>query len=784
MNQAIDGTIRPSKAARFSRVYTSDSLVVSDDWELVPFLFCTELREEVAPAVPQATLEWELGRFTEYYGADQLQLTRRPQDFLRKYVKIEIVTRPGDEKTETEIGEAEGPFNPMADGESVIEYTWFGIIEAEQLRLDATNATNAGGVQQITAYGLIRELERVIVDKTIMLNYDGDGVIEIDRGLTFNDNETSALQQFGNRSQNVIETDGGTTWVFHHRQWDGSPETKPRDWDAYTALDYLITNFAPKKNSVQTDPICEWKIAEPVANITEAVDTLGWYDIKIPTDRRSLKDIIDDLIDRRRFAGWYVYGDDDGEEFVARIKVFSFSDRTIRMPGGRGSVTENSDQTQVRVLGKHDVSRFEIINNGTTEIDEILVEGEKITTTMSAWVSVLDEEFNETHRGLLERDWLFDDRIEYTKGASETEGYDDLDEEEQIELNATFRSRDKYRNVFSRFTMTGRTNNSGNPFHKNRPEDMSPYMFDANVINELQIGNISTTVKSLYETEPTNLWTHGLRVLPYLPQKDNGADATPEEYVAPFVIANLEGRGGVWNTDDKRWQHGEQLNADQERTFSVSMEPLPDAFGVRVSVGLAGAQQLIAKDSWTEEAGILPESLDPLEDENNAIHYTDLVFTFAFNWHARVFAYRNLRALSVDTANRKKYIYAPDARFDWRMPYTIEGINDDGSLEYSMHAWIIRDDRERLQAIARAAAEWYRVPRQALALSYGQLTTRIRPTINGVVNLEPVKLGTLITTVSAQVSKAGINSPVTAITFDLIGQNTTITTTYFEGDFV
>ena len=210
---------------------------------------------------------------------------------------------------------------------------------------------------------------------------------------------------------------------------------------------------------------------------------------------------------------------------------------------------------------------------------------------------------------------------------------------------------------------------------------------------------------------------------------------------------------------------------------------LDDDLGIRLSVALAGGQQLIARDDWSG-AALTPDSLDPSVTENKAFHYDEMICTVAVPWDRRVYHREPLSPSNQTAAKKVKVISVSDARLDIRLPDTATGINTDGTLATDSTGTLIRDDRNRLKSIALAAAQWYGVARQAMSLSFEKITLKIRPLNGNQLDTNPVGLGTLVTKIGIGISKSDVNSPITSIQFLLNEQRTIIQTSFFEGDFV
>lgn len=751
--------------ARYSRVYLSNSLVTAGNWTEVDGLWCDELIDRVAPGMSEAKLRWNVGFFEWWYGERDVE--HEPREDLRSYVKIEILKPPEDDDA-----------TPDVFPEPEVLYTWFGTIEADEFTdlLAGNDPPNTD--QMITAYGLMRDLENTIVESAVVVNAAKDDVQRIPRGLTFNPVSIADLPGIGNQYKATLDVDAGLSWAFQRVRWDGTESEKPDRWDAYTAVDHLLTHQAPKQSGDTTAKTCTWKFAglDDVLGPNHPLNTIAWYDISnVATDRRNLKEIIDELIPRRHFVGWYVYGDDTGGEFTAYVKVFSYSDKDIPLSDRNQKIAENTDQVRLDLLDKSEVDDLELVNNGTQRYDKVVAEGEYITTTFSFWHSEAD---------FLINGWNEEDETTYLDAASNETGYGDLEESAKQQKNASIRADDKYRNVFSRFVM-------GTGFHDTRKTGDGFYdagnYYDIVTTDEglsvLNSDNVAAVMGSTAYGE-AEWWSEGSRFLQTLPQPDDAVDEQAPELVTPFCLFRVS-EAETPSIEEDIWQYAEQLNADQQRTFSVQLQTLRDDLGIRLIVGLAGGQQLIAKDDWSG-AAVSPTSLDPTEATVNGLHYDDFICTAAVEWDDRIKHAEALTPLTNQTAaNKVKFIRVDDARLDIRLPETIIGLNADGTLKQDENGTLIRDDRPRLKAIAKAAAAWYSTWRQAMNLVVNKITLSLRPNnSDGSRNETPLSLGTLITKVGVQISKPDVNSPITMIRFDMLQQKTQIQTTYYEGEFV
>jgi hypothetical protein len=761
MPEFIDHSGNSLHDARYSRVYLSDALVTADEWQLVDKLYCTELVDSVSPAMPFAKLVWHCGDFSvDFDGA--LNVTRKPYNLNRVYCKIEILSSPSDDGQPPPI---------VGEAEPVVEYTWFGSIEFDEFTNTLANTNPPNTDQVFTAYGLARDLESTIVDSAVLVNDAADDVVRVPRGLVFNPVTPTDQPGVGNQHKSTIDATSGLSWVFQNAVWDGTEADKPHRWDAYTAADHLLTHHAPQKAD-GTGSTCQWVLDgldDPLAD-DHPLNLVAWYDIaSVATDRRSVKEILDELIDRRRFVGWCAYGDDSGENFVAKVKVFSFSVADIELTDRAAKIAKNGDLVPLTLTDKPEIRSLDVSNNETQRYDEILVEGEPITTTFTAFVA----------SGGLSKGWSTTNQTAYKDGASNATGYGDLTSEQQTQRNAAVRMDDSLQDVFSRFvfdsTFHGNPTNNGTIYDQSTKHRIT---VDATGLGQLNGENVSDVFDSSAGLDADQWWSRGARVLPFLPITDDDAN----RYREPICLFRVEEADPAAVSADV-WQYGEHLNADGQRSFSVSLRPLTDALGVRVDVGQAGGQQMIAKDDWSGAAATL-DALDPTDSANNALHYDEMLCTIAVEWDRRAYHREQLSVANITAAKRVRHVYIPDARLDVRLPGTATGVQSSGVLDVDTTGTVIRDDRERLKDIAKSMREWYGVKRQSMSLTYGKMTLKIRPKLDGTTNPDPVRLGSLVTKIGVNISRPEVNSPITSIRFNLDQQEVTISTNYYEGDFV
>jgi hypothetical protein len=93
----------------------------------------------------------------------------------------------------------------------------------------------------------------------------------------------------------------------------------------------------------------------------------------------------------------------------------------------------------------------------------------------------------------------------------------------------------------------------------------------------------------------------------------------------------------------------------------------------------------------------------------------------------------------------------------------------DGKLKRTAEGGFVRDDRDRLKLLARAALAWYGRDRSILDLMYRQISGLFKP-------------GYLISTIGAAESSEDIFTTITSVRVDLIAGTTAIQTQFAELD--
>lgn len=673
------------------RVWTSPSLL-NAEWTERPFLRPISLSMVAGPDVDEARFEMEVGFFTHRGDGTDGGPPLEPQiieplQVDRQYVKIDLLDENGD-VADIWVGR-------LASEEQAVKVRSRLVDEEDEVECKS-------GTQSLVAYGLLWELEHTIIASSWVKPADGsDNLLDPERGIPFNFvNRAGGFALRGNMDTTSIGDP-----VF---SWD---PVGPNKWDASTALEYLC-----KRHSPQT----------PGGNESVAIDSVGadlsWYDISVETDRRSFKAILDELVDRRRLAGYYLKPKEVGGSILCDLTLFTFTD--VELSIGSDTIPANEDQVELVVRSNAIAASCTLRSVATHVADRIIVEGAQITST-ATWT------FSEG----LEKGWTNTQETEYLAGAG---GVDE-------ELNTAARSRDHLKDVFSRVVLADDWNQALNGGKVTvQPESLPDVIADADVA-------------AIFNTTDSNPWRHvASRFLDYTAIKDSETD----EFRRPFVVFPEP------QIDGNKWVFADQASIG-DRQFACHLHMLHDRAGYFLVVNKSGGNSLLASGHWAGAAAT-PDELDPTDADNRAFGYEDASLTATVEWDDRASAAITING-SGDGTSRVQRIYAPDARLDFVLPGTFTDIDSDGELVVSTGS-VLRDDRARLRTIAEAAAAWYGVPRRATTITYRSLR-------------QFVSIGQLLTSLVDNDLVETVNTPITGIGIDFREGTTTIETSYAEADF-
>ena len=392
---------RPSSvmSAPAHRVYVRAKW--SEAWTEVKYLWCERALWSAAPGISQAELSWRYG-----YGRRQFEtefgIVALKDDQFRVFVKIEI-------DVETLAGVA-GPL------------VWYGTWEAQadrQLGLinranaDGTNQWIDSGRQTILCYGLELALARWPITKGAWL--DPKNVLrETERGLTFNKDGK------GNRSA----TQYHGVYLFSKF---GEDKTNKTFWSTQDIFMHLMAIHVPVNRLGTSD----WKL-----DIASAKSLPNWDKPEIPTDNRTLFDVLNTLLPAERLLSWRVQVNATAN--TINVIPFSLADADIKTEAG--TFVKNDSPVNVDYeLAPHVEASLQ--QSGVGYYDQVIVRGARARVCFP--VSWPDQ--------TLGVGWTIDEEEEYEQAASLIAGYGPNETRFCQAMNAIARARDSVRRVFVRF---------------------------------------------------------------------------------------------------------------------------------------------------------------------------------------------------------------------------------------------------------------------------------------------------------------------------------------------
>lgn len=735
MVRTIDTTANQIASVPEVKVYVSAD--IRGPWKVEKYLRLDRLRRASAPEIDEATFTYDYGSIIR---EDKVEFKPRlysPLNVSGKFVKVVI--------------------------ESFPEVTWFGVFEVDARdaagsRLSRDKPT---GRQQLTAFGLLRLLDVTDVTSSVVRNGTGTSIFDqivIGRGLPFNTDPGGAFIERGNRS------DSKTSGVF---VFSAEPRRK-NVWTAWEAARYLLAKHHPKE--IDGSPVAVWEL-------TGDSEALSWYDIAVETDRRTVKQVLDELIPRRRGVGYRVEWDETARKIF--VRTYTFARAKITLPNNQ-SLPKNADQVKLDFESAFDIGNSVLVNSAAQKFHRIVIEGQRRTTTCTL-------SFNPGYSQIV-RDWTDDDETLYKTAATGEVDYPvTADIARRYQRNEDFRRGDLASFVWSKFRISSDWNRRVLNHDQSAPVD-EYWAFPKTIETGPNIGK----PRELYdaETNPEDVpqWIRGMRIenrLAILERADYSGSKIKEatyfedipgeiqpEHLPPLVfIKTFSGD----TAPEHRWTQIEKLAStakiEHTRRHWAGHLHLLDG-DPKFEIKISGApQHVLAAGEWTG-TGTGDEHTDPHHhpDHIGGINYENMRATLCLRWDAAVTVEKSVQAAEPGEPERLLRIFIRDARLDYVAPKTVVQVKD-GKLIRNDTGGFVRDDRPRMEAIARTAAEWYGRPRQALTFDFRQ----IRPV---------VELGQLVINIGENYVLEEVNSVITAITMDFLNVTTEIQTSFADLEFL
>lgn len=680
-----------------SRVYLRETW--DADWEEVDFLDALSFGWEANPSVSTANLRWDYGAVMQR-GANEYAVVEK-LDRLNHWIKIEV-DRP-----------QEG-YTPLK---------WYGHVEEDARNLEGKEVTMPGGgdplesgEQPLLAYGLESVLDRQKITRCTWMDESG---IERELGHAIAFNREDQVDAQGNRS--TAKGSRGT-YVF-----SGNLYSDAAKWSTLDILRYLCAYHGPK-NDLGNDAI-EIKL-HPVAELLVP----DWDEPVIEWHGRTLKEVFDELLDRRRGFGYTVSIEEEGGELgddAILITPFTFFDESIDLPSG-DTLQPNILQFTVDFQTSTEPETATLRKAASQHYEQVVAIGDRILCCGS----ISPDDAN------LVRGWIQDQEDAYNTAASGSYAAKDPTYIKQ-QRNADARGADHLKRVFRYFDLDPDWDGKvGDGIATAASMD---YLFP---YDELDL------LPQLY----SGFYLPDLRFERHLPLTDYDQAPAGQKftYRPPFVVLKLHDT----SLDDdvyERYASVEMLSVaaeveltgydDAGRDFCCSMQVQDDAPGVILNV--VGEQQHVIAG-----ADFVP-LLDAADVAVSKYDWRDnLIVTFAMraDWHLEARWPETIVEVA-DVVRELRIDVGEKAQGHWIANGTVIGL-DDGQLQHQANAEWIRDDRELLENLARIAYEWYGAPRQALTL-----------TLRGIWG--ELAVGDLVVGIGPEGETEDVRTVVTSVRIDL-----------------
>jgi len=696
----------------------------ADDWSPVPYLYCNGFTASAAPEIPAAEFEYRFGD-GQRAGLDG-RAEYSPAELGGKFVKIETTGLPNWYGFITE---------PSTEREGAIEV-------AEVKKGDGSTEAAAHrlltGVEHYTAFGLEYLLDRVPILESKVDDGEG-GVKTIGRAIAFNagDGFGSRSRPIGGNMTTTLGPDGVTLFA------SSLTAASSAEWNAGLIVAYLLNYFSPKNSAGE--------VSVPFQlDYSTAYDSLKWSAPMVAAEGRTVLDILNQLINRKRGLGWNIEIDEPANE--VKIVVFTFATQDVELPSGQ-KLKANKNQGSLDIDLDDAVDAFELRRSETDRFDQVVVRGARRGSVLT-----LSKE-----DGTIDADWSSDLESNYELGASTSAAYTAAAGDASIEaaLNTDARKRDEVARVFSWFALA---------------QDFSGDVGDG------EAGAFYRAFPTLDSNgDPTatgsEFWRPGLRFESYLPfleghdysgskiadgtVADNNPAGSSPEFLEPFV---------VFEVASNRWVHSEHMgeaadsgDSDREQTWSANVSTRKDDAGLIVKV-VGGHQHYLASADFDELSG---ESFET-EQFVNWREMIAVVYVLSDD-HVEARYPADADVATVDVL-RQLVLTVEDAHLDYCPEDTVVAVSHGSTLTRTTEAGFVRDDRERLDDIARAAWEWHGSSRVAINVSKRGLSADFI-------------VGHLITTIGGDETEETVNSVITKVEFDLVNDRLEFSTSFANLDF-
>jgi hypothetical protein len=715
-----------------------------DSWQQFDYLECIDVSFAAGPSIDRGSFLYLSG---EIKREDKSAFAfEQPRDFSDYFVRVQLIM----------------PAVGGQDAQSVTVFVGRFYEDSYRPGGDAAGgeSDDQGGIadDHLVAFGLVHELDRIPIVTSYIVNdeatssdtgiddegttsatggMDGTGDSKpgvITRPLVFNEHYIHGFREIGNRSGLSYEQDAGGT-KFKSYAFGNAGKT----WSASNILHYLFKYFQRDDFQFMLGGLAEGGKDGPLENLVIPRVDLG---------KKTVKQALDELVDRRRGLGWTVRVTENDENpgwsgsgNATSLEIFVYSIFNQDVKTGDQTIPANADIKSIDLSGLRSPKDVQISVNTLARYGTIIVSGEPLVCCFTV-------SFNDA---TLIKGWTDDQESAY-KGVSSTingTGPNGI-------TNDMERATDKFHNIYTHYTISSTWNwlaGDGSVSGSSKPDsakhEVVPLLNDDGSFDP-KIGALSRN------------WGHTLiRNLPL--RKAGMQDSYQPEFREPFALAFKE-VSVSGESPNNCYVYVDDPGDGESSGGSVRM--LDTEFGIEVRMS---PRHQLARNHWS---GATASSLD-IAFGNEKYDYTKIVATVAVRADQRL---QVIDTITDGDPDRVLHIDVPDAEMWYIVPGTVIDVKN-GQLNYDLPAEVdqstrlARDDSKRLRTICALAKCWYGTKRSILDLTIEDIWL-------------DYQIGNYLTSVSSATVSEDINGVVTEITLNLKDMTTRIQASYGELDFV
>lgn len=550
--------------------------------------------------------------------------------------------------------------------------TWVGYIDEigdEQGGLVGLGPSGvATGRQTFVAYSVVQALAHEVVTRTRW----NDVQNSVDRWA----GSAGTFNAGGKGNKRLANGEG---FVFHYGHLSQDQGTF---WTSKDIVEYLMRYAKP----VDKDGNEKLKFRIDSSDLIP-----DWDKPTIECEGRSVLQLLTDIVNPSRMLQLSTFLDESTTPDTIVLKVHSLAATALTLPNGE-THPANADTLDIQSSLASDTY---IATQGSvsSKVDQIVVKGARRETLTSGYIVAQGEAGIGTGSFFSE---LFSSTVvtAYETAASTTTNYSTLSSAERKRKNEMVRSRESIQDAFRVFTI-----NDLNPLQN--PLD-SAWLFEDDSNDRYYV------------------WWGETRLLPQLPLKkgvdysgtaiSTGAhndETKPDDFRPPMVLFKKPGSSPDFYIKAERLAN---VNNDPSFSVAIGLEYDAKAFSLNVQ----GAEQhAIADSHFTALAD------DRTTAELGEWDYRESYCVFSIQEDR--FAegrYPEDSALpsGLDMIRRKTIYAGPSYRLVRAMKATAVDVDNDGAAKIVDTTAYLRDDREKLNALAQLAGTWYLTARKVCRL--------------------------------------------------------------------